>query len=639
MMDSTRQRSGRNQPLSVSSIEVAHQAKSLAPDDIYLKTGLLCANNNSSVGMSACSFDEHESECQHVDETCDPSGLGHTDSSTSLSITSCPSLVENAHVLAKVQDFDTLRAKTVNARDDSDSMEQASAFTGGGYQAEFVTSMDPNLKCSICLLVLRDAMQTPCGHRFCRDCIAPVLKGKKPLCPVDRKQLLAVFPDALCQREVFELPVRCDNYNQCDWTGVLRDRELHIDVCLYEAVSCSNEGCGKRMERRRLQQHVEQECSFRRSACRYCNAAMSVSALEGHMKHYCPDYLEQCPNSGCSATFRRAAREQHIQNECTEQEIPCPLGCDQMIRKSTMATHVTNPQYVGFHSTGIMDKVVQLEKHLVAKDAVIAKQQADIEFLKGGLRELQRREDERRQHSDHSAAASIQTHRDQESNTAVTTASQRDEVSECASLERRVTDVEALVRTAKAAHEQSPAARDALVKQVDVHDLRLLELEKTSYNGSLIWKVEGFEKLLQDAKADKKRALYSPPFYTGRHGYKLCIRLYPNGDGPGRGKFLSLFFVVMAGEFDALCRWPFIRRVTMTLLDQSPSKRHISEQFDPDRTSSSFQKPRSGMNVASGCPCFVSHQSLNSTDRQYLQNDTLFLRISVDTAGLNIHGQ
>ena len=60
----------------------------------------------------------------------------------------------------------------------------------------------------------------------------------------------------------------------------------------------------------------------------------------------------------------------------------------------------------------------------------------------------------------------------------------------------------------QAAHEQSPAARDALVKQVDVHDLRLLELEKTSYNGSLIWKVEGFEKLLQDAKADKKVCYY-----------------------------------------------------------------------------------------------------------------------------------
>ena len=69
------------------------------------------------------------------------------------------------------------------------------------------------------------------------------------------------------------------------------------------------------------------------SFCICAAVTVCVSFCEqGHMKHYCPDYLEQCPNSGCSATFRRAAREQHIQNECTEQEIPCPLGCDQMVR-------------------------------------------------------------------------------------------------------------------------------------------------------------------------------------------------------------------------------------------------------------------------------------------------------------------
>ena len=30
--------------------------------------------------------------------------------------------------------------------------------------------------------------------------------------------------------------------------------------------------------------------------------------------------------------------------------------------------------------------------------------------------------------------------------------------------------------------------------------------------------------------------LYSAPFYTGRHGYKMCLRLYIDGDGSGRRK-------------------------------------------------------------------------------------------------------
>lgn len=41
----------------------------------------------------------------------------------------------------------------------------------------------------------------------------------------------------------------------------------------------------------------------------------------------------------------------------------------------------------------------------------------------------------------------------------------------------------------------------------------------------------------------------------------MCLRLYLNGDGTGRGTHLSLFFVVMKGPNDALLRWPFNQKV------------------------------------------------------------------------------
>lgn len=50
-------------------------------------------------------------------------------------------------------------------------------------------------------------------------------------------------------------------------------------------------------------------------------------------------------------------------------------------------------------------------------------------------------------------------------------------------------------------------------------------------------------------------------FYTSRYGYKMCLRIYLNGDGTGRGTHLSLFFVVMKGPHDALLRWPFNQKV------------------------------------------------------------------------------
>lgn len=50
-------------------------------------------------------------------------------------------------------------------------------------------------------------------------------------------------------------------------------------------------------------------------------------------------------------------------------------------------------------------------------------------------------------------------------------------------------------------------------------------------------------------------------FYTSKYGYKMCLRIYLNGDGTGRGSHLSLFFVVMRGLSDALLKWPFNQKV------------------------------------------------------------------------------
>ena len=72
----------------------------------------------------------------------------------------------------------------------------------------------------------------------------------------------------------------------------------------------------------------------------------------------------------------------------------------------------------------------------------------------------------------------------------------------------------------------------------------------------------------------------------------------------GKGTHLSLFFVVMRGDYDALLPWPFEQKVSFKLIDQTGNQ-HIIESFRPDPNSPSFQRPQSKMNVASGCPLFV----------------------------------
>ena len=113
-------------------------------------------------------------------------------------------------------------------------------------------------------------------------------------------------------------------------------------------------------------------------------------------------------------------------------------------------------------------------------------------------------------------------------------------------------------------------------------------------------------------------------------GYKMCARLYLNGDGVGKGSHVSLFFVLMKGPYDPILPWPFTHRVTMQLLDQSGQGSHIQEKFKADPNSSSFQQPRSEMNVATGCPHFISFNELERRKEILTRDNTVFIRIIVE---------
>lgn len=179
-------------------------------------------------------------------------------------------------------------------------------------------------------------------------------------------------------------------------------------------------------------------------------------------------------------------------------------------------------------------------------------------------------------------------------------------------------------------------------RQLGIIDLRLAELdlrfqvmETASYNGVLMWKIRDYSRRKQDAKSGRTISLYSQPFYTGRFGYKMCARVYLNGDGVGKATHLSLFFVVQRGEYDALLPWPFKQKVSLMLLDQDTGTRHLVDSFRPDISSSSFKRPTSEMNVASGCPLFASHSVLETPT--FLQDDTIYIKVVVDIEGLRQH--
>ena len=62
-------------------------------------------------------------------------------------------------------------------------------------------------------------------------------------------------------------------------------------------------------------------------------------------------------------------------------------------------------------------------------------------------------------------------------------------------------------------------------------DLRFQLHENSTTDGHLIWKINDFENRTNDAIIGKVRALHSAPCFTGKYGYKFCLRLYLHGDG------------------------------------------------------------------------------------------------------------
>ncbi|WP_163370803.1 hypothetical protein [Endozoicomonas acroporae] len=148
-------------------------------------------------------------------------------------------------------------------------------------------------------------------------------------------------------------------------------------------------------------------------------------------------------------------------------------------------------------------------------------------------------------------------------------------------------------------------------------------------SGTLLWKIDQFDAKRSDAISGKTNILFSPVFFTDVFGYKLCAKLYLNGDGFGKDSHISLFLVVMKGDYDETLDWPFRHKVNFTI--RGPSRdEDVHDSFRPDPDSSSFQRPKKNYNIASGCPCLLKLTRENLD--KYVKNNTMFIRISIDTS-------
>lgn len=145
--------------------------------------------------------------------------------------------------------------------------------------------------------------------------------------------------------------------------------------------------------------------------------------------------------------------------------------------------------------------------------------------------------------------------------------------------------------------------------------------------------VRQYDLLKRNSDAHTSRSFYSHP-----RGYKMCIKIWPNGVHDGQNSHVSVACHVMCGEQDADLKWPFCGNVHLRLVNQKSSNHHLDHFIrythrTPRYLSGRQQERRCGSTTHAGTETsqgnyitqFVAHSDLNNSAAAqcYLLNDTL----------------
>ena len=217
-----------------------------------------------------------------------------------------------------------------------------------GYQEFWVKEeVERQYKCPICHLVMKNVVQTFCGHKYCEECLFEHMKQrlKCPICSelLDKKK---IFFDKCTTDQISALMVYCQKSEDegCTWKGRLDKLNEHMkNECPFEWIDCPNK-CGQFMYRHQFPQHDEDVCPNRKAICPYCSTDFQHFQLQKHFIT-CSMFPINCDFCHTPEQIPRMKRENHYKRECPMYPLDCPfatLGCKFRDIRKKMDEHVQN---------------------------------------------------------------------------------------------------------------------------------------------------------------------------------------------------------------------------------------------------------------------------------------------------------
>ncbi|XP_006883826.1 PREDICTED: TNF receptor-associated factor 6 [Elephantulus edwardii] len=461
-----------------------------------------------------------------------------------------------------------------------------------GYDVEFDPPLESKYECPICLMALREAVQTPCGHRFCKACIIKSIRDAGHKCPVDNEILLEnqLFPDNFAKREILSLMVKCPNAG-CLHKMELRQLEAHQALCDFALVDCPQ--CQRPVQKRQEKMHMRLECPRRQISCGNCLKVIPFEEKEIHDQN-CP--LANVICEYCNTMLIREQMPNHYDLDCPTAPIACTFsifGCLDKMQRNHLARHLQ--ENTQSHMRMLAQAVQNLS--LALTPAVPPCDVHPYESSSGCHPEV------------------------------------RDFQETIQQLESRLVRQDHQIRELTAKMETQSMYVGELKRTIRTLEDRVTEAEAQQCSGIYLWKISNFSMHLKSQEEERPVVIHSPGFYTGKPGYKLCMRLHLQlPTAPRCANYISLFVHTMQGEYDSHLPWPFQGTIRLTILDQSetPIRQNHEEIMDAKPELLAFQRPTIPRNPKGfGYVTFMHLDALRQ--RTFVKDDTLLVRCEVST--------
>ena len=379
--------------------------------------------------------------------------------------------------------------------------------------------------------------------------------------------------------------------------------------------------------------HVKNECPCHIVECKYCHIPGEHWLVEGEHKEECPKVHIPCPNKCEVESILCEDMEAH-RKKCPLEEVKCTNVCGTVLQRHNLTIHIEEKcsrRKVDCQYCHITDEHWFIKEHhkdqcplpcpnkcevgsVPCEDMEAHRKDCPLDMIQceyynvgctAKITRASKRKHEEEKTEEHLLMTKLKLAKTE---------------TRLASLEvmvhRLINSTESSNRLIESTHwsnHLTTMARRVAVTQICPATVKMPKFYESKERG-IVW--------------------YSDPFYSHNKGYKMCLCVYPDGDGDEEGTHLSAFLYLRRGPYDDELRWPLKGAFVLKLLNQISDCQDHSEKLVFGAAAGTGVTSRvTGKDRAStgwGRLDFISHAYLNKITPtcQYLKDDCIFLQVT-----------